>query len=87
MDTSFHFNELIRTPNGNARFIGYMKGREDTAQVSRWVSVKDLSLQVCERIRPSVKDMSRDDFNIWRGSAHINVNEIVPVDTLAKIPS
>lgn len=78
----FAFNQLIQTPKGAARFIGYMT-TNNTAQVSRTVAARDLTREECEQRKPSVEEMSRDEFSIWQKTAHFTINEIIPVGEIS----
>lgn len=79
--TKFLFPQRIMTPKGKATFIGYMTD-DVNAQVSRVTSVKDYSRDECERIKPSVADMTDGEYETWRANAQIIVNEIYPLDVL-----
>lgn len=79
--TKFLFPQRIMTPKGKATFIGYMTDGVN-AQVSRVTSVMEYSREECERIKPSVTDMTASEYETWRTSAKIIVNEIYSLDVL-----
>lgn len=82
---TFKFPQRVITPKGEATFIGYFTD-DVTAQVSRSASVKEYSREECERLKPSVADMTAGEYETWRTNTHITVNEEYPVTQLSPAP-
>lgn len=79
---TFKFPQRVMTPKGEATFIGYLADGIH-AQVSRVTSVKEYTREECERLKPSVAEMTAGEYEVWRANAHVTVNEIYPVDQLS----
>jgi len=78
----FQFNQPVRTPNGKARFIGYLgEGRE--AQVSRIVPARELSREECVARKPSLQEYDSQSFSLWQATAHFTINEVYAVGQIA----
>ncbi len=82
---TFKFSQRVTTPKGEAVFIGYFTDGV-TAQVSRSASVKEYSREECERLKPSVADMTAGEYETWRTNTHITVNEVYAVTDLSPAP-
>lgn len=77
-----YFNQAVNTPKGKATFIGVVIHNDVVigAQVSRRVSVSEMTEEQRERARPSIRDMDRETLAAWLKSAKILVNEIYPLE-------
>lgn len=77
MTATFRLNQKVKTPNGDASFVGYLRDGLE-CQIARFASATEFSREECEGFKPAVRDMSRDEFTAWQKNASFLVNEIHP---------